>query len=322
MPTRILLLTLIAGLVVALPAQADTVTLTTGETLTGQVTGQSEQTVTLEHPVLGTMTIPAAGVANVAVEDDEATPPPTPPAPVAAAESEPPAATETPVLDLEEVSEWDQQLEVGLNGAEGNTQKLDFRIIYRAAREREDVSRTRFSAGYFTAEQNGETSQNEVKVALVHDWLLNHSRWFVSADASYEFDDFEAWDHRIAAHIGPGYELIRKDDLQVTLRSGVGANYEFGSDYDDTLEPEAKIGADLTWQVTEGQALSAATMLYPSLGDLGEFRWVSSIDYTIAVDVQRGLSLKFGAENEYESETEGDFEHNDLKFYGALLMDF
>ena len=49
-------------------AIADQVTLTTGETLQGKLTEQTDTVVTLEHPILGTLSIPAEHVSAV-VED-------------------------------------------------------------------------------------------------------------------------------------------------------------------------------------------------------------------------------------------------------------
>ena len=43
------------------------------------------------------------------------------------------------------------------------------------------------------------------------------------------------------------------------------------------------------WRPTDDQTYSASVTLYPELGDLGEFRVVSSRDALSAVDQQTGL---------------------------------
>ena len=62
--------------------------------------------------------------------------------------------------------------------------------------------------------------------------------------------------------------------------------------------------------------------MYPDLSDVGEGRLVSRADWTIKIDQNRGISLKFGVQNEYESTTIGKQKHNDFKGLISLGYDF
>ncbi len=295
---------------------ADTVELNTGERLEGDILSQTDTQLVLEHAFLGQLVIPVDRVTAVTEATADA---------VAQAEVEQAVEEEVEQAAAEEVAaaeekEWDSQLELGLNAATGNTDKLDFHTAIRSVRETEE-DRTKLEASYFTAQADGDKTQNEFKAGVLQDWYFNGSPWLLNADLTYEYDDFEAWDHRLSGHIGPGYKLIREEDLDVTLRSGLGALKEWGSDEED-VQFEAKAGAELTWRISEAQTFNASATIYPSLSDLGEFRTVATADYTVKLDHADGLSFKVGVEDEYESETSGDAEHNDLKVYAALLMDF
>lgn len=297
-------------------ANAAVVQLTTGERLNGNIISQDELQVVIEHEFLGNLVIPANKVVAVMSNDQAAAAPLAATEAATAAEPEP-AAEE--IVEAEE-KEWKSQLEVGLNAATGNTEKLDFRAIIRSIRET-DEERTKLEGAYFTAKADGDKTQNEFKASVLQDWYFGESPWLLNADAAYEYDDFESWRHRLSGHIGPGYKLIREEDLDVTLRSGVGAYKEWGSD-EDSVQFEGKLGGELTWRISENQTFNSSVTFYPSFSDFGEYRAIATADYTIKLDKADGLSLKIGVEDEYESETSGDAEHNDLKVYAALLFDF
>ena len=302
----------------AASANAAVVQLTTGERINGNIISQDEHQTVVEHAFLGQLVIPSDRIAAVLTDEQAAAAPaPASASPASADVAPEPAAEE--ITEAEE-KEWDSQLEVGLNAATGNSEKLDFRTIIRSIRETEE-ERTKLEASYFTAQADGDKTQNEFNAGVLHDWYFGDSPWLLSADALYEYDDFEAWDHRLSGHIGPGYKLIREEDLDVTLRSGVGAYKEWGSD-EDSVQFEGKLGAELTWRISENQTFNSSVTFYPSFSDFGEFRAVATADYTVLLDKADGLSLKIGVEDEYESETSGDAEHNDLKVYASLLFDF
>jgi len=101
----------------------------------------------------------------------------------------------------------------------------------------------------------------------------------------------------------------------------MGAIKEFNSP-DEDVRPEALAGVDFSWQINERQSLNFSNYVYPDLGETGEFRNVTAVDWTIKIDQADGLSLKFGINNEYESNAPSDAEKNDLKYFGALVFDF
>ncbi|MDP7348921.1 MAG: hypothetical protein QF735_11835, partial [Phycisphaeraceae bacterium] len=62
--------------------------------------------------------------------------------------------------------------------------------------------------------------------------------------------------------------------------------------------------------------------VYPELAEFGELRITLAVDWQLKIDQADDISLKVGLKNEYESGTEGDAEHNDLKYYLMLLHGF
>jgi len=315
-------------------AHAATVTLITGEALEATITARDEASLTVDHPVLGAMTIPMSGVTAIretnpdAVADGSET--------VGAAEEDlaeigvsnaTAPAGQTLAVEEDSPSFWaalmpgfDSQLELGISGAEGNTETADIRVGLRSKRE-DETSRMKISVTYQWSTSSGETIRNQGNAFIFHDWLIPGSPWFTFVNGNYDFDQFRSWEHRVSGFGGFGYGLVETETLEMTTRIGGGATKEFGGA--DDIRPEGLIsGALVKWKPTDAQTVTAFATLYPDLSDFFKFRFLMGLEWFITIDQADGLSLKFGIENEYESMTEGGEEHNDLKYYGALVIDF
>lgn len=322
-------------------AHAATVTLITGEALEATITARDEASVTVDHPVLGAMTIPMSGVTAIketnpdAVEDGSETVKVAGAATTAAEEDLVEIGVSKAAVPAEEAlaveedspSFWaalmpgfDSQLELGISGAEGNTETADIRVGLRTNRE-DEKSRMQISVTYRWSTSSGETIRNQGNAFIFHDWLIPDSPWFTFVNGNYDFDQFRSWDHRVSGFGGFGYGFVETETLEMTTRLGGGATKEFGGV--DDIRPEGLIsGALVKWKPTDAQTVTAFATLYPDLSDFFEFRFLMSLEWFITIDQADGLSLKFGIENEYESMTAGGEKNNDLKYYGALVIDF
>jgi len=342
------------ALVCALPAAADTVTLNNGDTLTGQITEQADDHVTLQHPLLGELKIPRIDVAatdpprpidaggppeaDPAEADPVEAEPPAKPAPTPAQLEqakavltgqgytvEPPAEEEPPnpglkIGPLTLLEGWERRFEIGINGSEGNTENLSARfgldMFY------EDVEK-RWSIGsaYYTQRESGDTTENEFYAQATRDWLLPGKKHFYFATARYDWDEFQDWDSRVSGAGGLGYQFVKDDKWDVLGRLGGGGRYEWGGS-DDGFTPEGLAGIAVGYKITPDQSIRFANTYYPDLEDINEFRNVTSLDYVIKLNAARNLALKLGAENEHQSDPGPGTEHNDLKYYLSLLWDF
>lgn len=332
---------IVAALTVA--AQAERVVLQSGEVLQGHIVEQTPEHVVLDHGFLGRLTIPAEQVAAIEPDSPQAAPTAAVPADAdnapaedAPAEAEPPATQTTVDLGAAAVppalaapapeekkpsffDDWKASIALGLSGSQGNSETQSFNAHFNASKETPE-DRWLVNFAYFLSFNGGERNQNELKADLTKDWLMPESPWFFFAQGIYQYDEFEAWEHRFSGFGGMGYTFVKTDRLEIVARGGLGATYEMG--LVDDVVPEALFGASvLRWQLTDSQTLSASTTYYPALDDISEFRLVSALEWTIKIDQANGLSLKLGINNEYESDVvEG--KHNDFKYYGALVFSF
>ncbi|MFW6336082.1 MAG: DUF481 domain-containing protein [Phycisphaeraceae bacterium] len=325
--------TLVATLAAADEARGDVVVLESGDVLNGQVTAQNEESVTLEHPLLGTLTLPAASVASVTVSPEvqaEAAEP-------AAESQEPAAATTAPAAatpaeeagGLEEpvkrglfgtgfLQGWTREFEVGVFGEAGVSDSLD--IIARVSTEYENErKRWLFDSGLLYGQDEGEQTDGEFDASLRRDWRIPEKPVFYFAQGGYDYDNFESWEHRVRGNGGVGYEFLDNETYDLNGRLGAGLLAEFGGSQDDDVVPEGLAGVDFSWNVREGHVFTAFNNFYPQLEDVGEFRNVTGLEYTIEIDREEGLSFKVGVENEHDS---NDAEKNDLVYYSTLVIGF
>ncbi len=297
---------------------ADTVELVTGDLLHGTVARQSETTVVIEHPVLGRIELPADQVKAVTLASDA----PTPDAveiPALPAQAVAEAAPAPHPLSNKLLPGWDKHFELGFTGTDGNTQTSSVSVGFAALREN-DEERTKLTISVFRNQDDGTRTRNEAAGELLHDWLMPDSPWFKFINAKLEYDEFRDWETRASAFVGVGKQLIDNEKDSLIGRAGIGGSYEFGTVNEPV--PEALLGLEWVHQINGKQTLSAYVTVFPNLDEFGESRTLAGAAWTIAIDEADGLSLKLGIDNEYESRTEGDTKHNDVKYYGALVFDF
>ncbi|MGB0766807.1 MAG: DUF481 domain-containing protein [Phycisphaeraceae bacterium] len=315
---------------------ADRVALTNGDVLTGSVIEQSEQSITLEHALLGTIVIDANRVERVIRETPDESAEGQPPADTSEAIQQRSGANDT---DLEAaradakrtaertedpfakvLSDWNHRLTLGLNGTAGNTEQQNVRVRFKSGYE-DGRDRWAFDSSWFYARADGDQTQNQFQSSFTRDWLQEDRPWFFFLKGQHQYDERRSWQNRTSAFGGGGYTLAKNERVEINTRLGFGGTYEFGSVNEFT--PEALFGGSvIKWHVTERAAISGETVYYPSLEDSANFRVESAVEWTYKLDAAEGLSLKLGLENEYDSNTPNETGNNDIRYYGAVVLSF
>ena len=277
-------------------AQAAQVELESGDVLIGEIVEDNEDGIVLDHPLLGRITIPRADLK-----------PPDPP--------EPPNPG---LFGTSFMEGWKRNISAGMSGAAGNTSNFNIDIQMKLENKTER-HRQNWLTAFFYATNAGSTSTNRFLTAYEHDWLLQDSRWFLFGAGRYDYDDFKAWDHRIAGSAGVGYELFESDFFELRSRVGFGFSQTFGGE--TKTSGEMRVGLESLWNITEHQNLSLRGSYFPDLSHTPEFRTTATLEWNVALVDVTGLGLKIGLLHEYESDTLSASGH-DLRYYGNLGYDF
>lgn len=211
---------------------------------------------------------------------------------------------------------WTGSIELGMNGSEGNAQAFSMRAGANLKRETKLYTLALELSHARTTANSLETQNNALgKVKL--DRNLGESPWTLFGTGTAEYDQFKAFDLRLAAHAGVGYKLIKTEATTLIGRVGSGVSHEIGGP-DESYVPEALLGLDFEQQITAKQKLVFKSEYLPEWGDYENYRLVSDASWECLLDEASNLSLKIGAIDRYDSTPNGA-KHNDIDYMLLLL---
>ena len=211
---------------------------------------------------------------------------------------------------------WEKGFELGINGSEGNAQAFSLLTAGRLKRET-DRSIWGIDVVYAKTEANDVLTQHYAFLNSRYDFKLGDSRWSLFNITRLEYDEFKAFDLRLAINGGLGYDFIRSDTKKLTGRFGAGTSREFGGLNEDWV-PEAVFGADYEHKLSRRQKLSITTDYYPSWEDFNDYRLVTQASWEWLLEEETNLSLKVGLLDRYDSTPLG-LKPNDVDYFITLL---
>ena len=211
---------------------------------------------------------------------------------------------------------WKFGAELGLNGSEGNAQA--FSILAGANGKRETEGNVfEGSLKYGKTQSQGIETQHFALVNSRWDWKFTPG-WLLYNKNTFEYDEFKAFDVRLAFSGGFGQHLIVKTETKtLTGRFGAGTSREIGGP-DNRWIPEANFGVDFERQLTARQKVKLTSDYYPSWENYHDFRLVTDAFWEIQLDETVNLSLKLGMISRYDSTPNG-LKSNDIDYFATLM---
>lgn len=300
-------------------AQAETVELKSGEKLEGSIILETEDTVVLEHAVLGRIEIPKS-------------------------EIKPPDGVKPGVFGTTFLEGWTKSLSAGWSGSSGKSKDMNINASLLLNRQTERF-RMNYVARYFLASSEGDTTDNQFDTRYMHDFLIPDQNFFPFLSPFYRYDAEQDWNHRLGLDGGMGYEFLKTDTWNVIGRAGTGVAQTLTDNRGKMCVPQdpndpnsillcEKIGDDpvrtewngllalqLAWTMMEGMDLSWNTSYQPDFVDLPNFRLESRAEWKISVGYIEGLAFKLGGVYIYDAH-ETDKTRNDRRYYANLVYDF
>ncbi len=215
---------------------------------------------------------------------------------------------------------WEYAFSAGISGASGNNENFAGRIKLTGDRKTETMETSAY-ASYLYSTSEGQRSASRGELGFNNDWLLE-GPWRYFAQGKYEYDGFQAWQHRISGAVGVGYEFINNDKTTLIGRAGLGGSFETGKNADEKFVPEGLLGLDWTHQLSKNTKLTAGTVYYPSFNNLGEFRWNNNAGIEVLLDDETGMTLNAGIEHRHDSDPGMGIRPNDVDYYMGVGWKF
>ena len=299
-----------------LSVYSDVIELTNGDVLNAVISHKNDDTVTIDHPSLGSLTISNSRIAAIKVSPPNQTLEESTENLATAPETETGiVVTDAGLFGTGFLKDWDRNVSLGLNGASGSSNNAGFRGEFKTSYE-DDEKRWNYDMYYLFSSTDHETSENRFTANLTRDWFIKDSSWFYFTTGGYDWDQFKDWDHRLRLGGGPGYQYIKTETVELASRQGLNLNYSIFPDGNNELKLEALLGIDWVWQISEKQSIAFHNTVYPALTDLGEYRNVTDFEWKHSLGYYNGLAVKIGFHNEYDS---SETDKNNLKYYGSLV---
>jgi len=285
-----------------------------GDTIEGKLIERSDFAIVLEHANLGRIEIPRERINSLRVESPEF-------------KKEEKVGWFEPELRklgaktsrLKEKG-WKASVDFSMNSSTGNTDEQAMRFGSHAERKLPD-RRGMMDLSFYHKVKEGEVSDNKVTIGGVRDWLYPESRWFCFLHGRFDHDQFESWQYRANTQAGPGYHLIKNDDVTLDARLGLGPRREWGSQNND-LELEGLVGANFEWKVNEKQTCKFSSYFFPVMGDPDDYRARCTGEWRLLFDKDMNLSFLIGTLYEYQSIVDPEKNHGDLRTYLGLQFGF
>jgi len=267
------------------------ITLTTGEVLEGRIVEETPGGYRVQHPVLGEVMLERDDVAGVETPSTEPEPPKSP---------------------------WTGSLSFAISGYENVNSNLELRVAGEL-KQKTYLDELTLSARYFFGVTNSETQNNNFQTTIDYTRDLADPKWFLFGTGQYEYDEFQSWEHRLSGWGGAGYRFVKDETLDLTGRLGFGTSYEFGPP--SRLIPEALLGLEFEWRISDAQKLKGFFTYYPDVDEIGEFRFNTGLTWNLKIDGWEGVSFEAGINDQYQSQiTSGT--RNDLRYFAGLKYEF
>lgn len=214
---------------------------------------------------------------------------------------------------------WSGELDLGVNGTEGNSQNFKVRGGGETTRKTEESIWTS-SFLYNFADANSQRVENRLLAKTKHEWVSPGSPWSVFGSLTGEYDEFKAYDVRASAHGGVSYLFIKTDITSFKGRVGAGASREFGGPNDDYM-PEAVFGFDFEQKLSKRQKFVVVFDYFPQWDKFSNYRFEGKAAWECLIDPEWNLSLRLGLNDRYDSTPEGA-KRNDLEYFATLLWKY
>jgi hypothetical protein len=217
---------------------------------------------------------------------------------------------------------WKGSVEAGVNGATGNTEVLNTRLLWTADRKT-DTNLFHSDMTYLLGTQNGTTNQNTMILNVRDDLLTPGSPWSIYGLTFVDYDELRDYKFMIGLYGGLGY-LVRNDDTTFfKLRGGAGTIYKTGGPSEDVWEPSLNFGFDYKYRFTERSALISVLDYYPSFQNgFSEFLLRFKVAYEATIDPATGMFLRFGVFERYDSNPGPGKDKSDLNYFMTLGFNF
>ena len=280
-----------------------TVVLSNGDRLSGPLVEENADSVTIDHVVLGRITLPRRASTATAAAPLQAVATPK-------ANDEKPVAPPVLVSSIEAppTSPWSGKVGLSMNYTSDDQTNFDARLSGEA--HKKTLLESFDMNGWFLMQYNdGELTQSKAFVDGSQDWFSQDSPWLRFVQGQYLYNTNEAWEHQFSPNAGVGYRVYDTDAYGLTLKGGAGMRWQYKT---DAIDPQLFFRADGRVQLSPTQSLNGFVQAMPALDDVGKTQGIIQLNYSIQMDVGVPLAFTIFLQDNFETQPQAGSSRNDL----------
>ena len=306
-----------------------------GDRISGVIVQESNDTITIQSPVVGKVTLQSSQVQRRETAPVAApaapTPPATPAAPVPATTPEVKAPTPPPVqakvvtpppppAKAKGPKLWNTDIQLGMNLRYGTTHSQEY-LATASSTYGKDRLREPLDYQFIYGKALGVISANRMTGSSKTDFDLS-KKVYVYNIAGAGYDQVQKIDQQYEIGPGMGFETINHPKSHFVLKTELGFSFmeQFRSDGSDKTTYSARIAEIFTWQVWDKLTADGRFEFYPNLQDIGNYR--VRMEGTLRYPLLKNLSLNLVVIDLYDTEPVLGVTKNDMQIRSALGIKF
>lgn len=313
---------------------ADEVMLKNGDRVSGKIVSKSDETIVIETPYAGKITIASSHVDKIASGPESRSNGPTADAPKATSAGESPKApprsapAPQPVPRLFGgdkyyglISGWEGNANVGFSYTSGNSRTSTMTTGIRAVKTGGDDKLTVYARSLWNSNRNSGrqvTTQNAVWGGSRYDRDLN-DRFFGFGSFDFERDRPKKLNFRSVIGGGIGHHTLKNEITELELIAGGAWNrtWQIGPNSDT---PEALAGNTFKHKIHERLKLQQSFTFFQNFTDKNEYRFI--FDATVTADLTKRIGWHFTFGDRFNNDPVGNSKKNDFLFTTGLRWNF
>jgi hypothetical protein len=217
---------------------------------------------------------------------------------------------------------WNGTFDLGFALARGNARTDTFTTAFNALRvTRNDKFIVKFNQIYGTARVNNVTAA--IASAIRSGWKYDRnisSRIFFTVMNDYEHDRFQNLNFRFVGGAGAGYNLIKREGLNLDVDAGVDYDRDNFMDGLHRNTAEGNFGDTLVYKFSKISSLTQSFRMFNNLNDTGNYRL--NFDTTGATVLSSWLSWQLTASDRFLSNPVLGRQRNDLIISTGFRVSF
>ncbi|MFH1384108.1 MAG: DUF481 domain-containing protein [Candidatus Omnitrophota bacterium] len=272
--------------------------LTNEDRLSGTIIKETNETITLETELLGTIIIDKKNIEKIQSE-------------------------KKPALEREQSEtgiEWTRKFEAGYNVTSGNT-KADSFSLSTFINRKTFANETTFKADIFQSSSQDTMDAQRWSTMARYAYSFWKRKWYHLYKLEVDHDKFANVDYRIIPVTGIGYWFSDALPLKAMVECSTGLEHtEYNNDTEDSDDAILLPRAYIEWQFLGKLSLSEEVFTYVPIDDFGDYR-LTSIS-TFSCPIMDNLSFNIHFVNEYDASPAAGAKKHDKRLTSSIAYEF